>query len=267
MLDANNFNTTDSIADLIDSVNQQNNFNNESRLLFSPTAASFAATADTTNSSLLMTDFVVNATAAVVDYTAQWLATTIATAASNLTASISNETFSPASSPLAPTHSRGGYANQSSVVSNFLNFTIPPTADITNSIINYDTNQTTNRTSSSSSLSSLPSVLSTVATITTTTAATITSPSPTSSSAATFILNTDLNGENPTFAFDGSLNYDAWSDCHPNNPNFNCSRMEYIYSILGPQTLPLFTSLIVSSNHTFLKSLYTFLVDFFFIII
>ncbi|XP_065361469.1 neuropeptides capa receptor [Calliphora vicina] len=206
MFDVNNLNTTATLTNLIENVNQsnQNNTNNDNLLLSAPITSSAYATQNDNNSSMLLTDLVVNATAAVVDYAAQWLTTTIATTAANLS-SIGNET-NTSSFYTFPAHSP---------TDSILNFNTTPSIGA-GSYTNF-TNPATDNIINTTSLSS----------------------------SATFMLNADLIGENPKLADDGN-NYDDLNECHPDNPKFNCSREDYIQFILGPQKLPLYKSLLIT---------------------
>ncbi|XP_037824647.1 neuropeptides capa receptor, partial [Lucilia sericata] len=223
MFDVNNLNATATITNIIENVNQSNNTNNDNLLLSSSysaiTTSSSSAYAsqqqnDTTDTTMLLTDLVVNATAAVVDYATQWLTTTIATTAANLTSSISNETTTTL---FPPTDS-------------ILNYTIP---SLSSSSLFGD--------SSSSSFTNFSNPANDNNIINTTTSST-TSTMLSSASSSPFILNADLIGENTKLADDSNY-YDDMHECHPENPNFNCSRSDYMLFILGPQTMPLFKSL------------------------
>lgn len=63
--------------------------------------------------------------------------------------------------------------------------------------------------------------------------------------------NTDLLASNySTLASATNLNENGFADedddCYPDNPNFNCTRLEYLEHLLGPQTLQLYKVLLVS---------------------
>ncbi|KAI8118701.1 Neuropeptides capa receptor [Lucilia cuprina] len=223
MFDVNNLNATATITNrIIENVNQSNNTNNDNLLLpssYSPYTSSSASSAyatqenNNTDTTMLLTDLVVNATAAVVDYATQWLTTTIATTAANLTSSISNET----TTTLFPS------------TDSILNYTIPSLSSSFGD-------------SSSSSFTNFSNPANDNNIINTTTTTTTTSTMLSSASSSPFILNADLIGENTKLADDSNY-YDDMHECHPENPNFNCSRSDYMLFILGPQTMPLFKSL------------------------
>lgn len=51
-----------------------------------------------------------------------------------------------------------------------------------------------------------------------------------------------------TQTFYNNFDDEELDPCHPNNSNFNCTQTDYVKYLLGPQTLPLYKVLLVSSH-------------------
>ncbi|KAM7355978.1 capability receptor isoform 2-T2 [Cochliomyia hominivorax] len=216
-----------SITNTIKNVFQNcNKYNNDNFLLTSISTSTLNSTyAELQNSdifinssSMLLADFVVNTTAVAIDYATQWFTTTLATTAAKLI-NVNNEITEITST----------------------NVSIPSLLTPTDTILNYDntsTNSTTTETTLSKSFTDLTASLNSTIYNNITNFKSGDIINTTSSSSGTLLDYISGNLKLP--------DYDDLNDCHPDNPNFNCSHKDYILFILGPQTLPLYKSLLIT---------------------